>query len=363
VLAAGLVLLFARPVLAQDAHYWNNQYGTRAQLLGGLVVGSFVDLSATFYNPGAVAAVDQPRLLLGTNAWEVVDITGERITGADVDASSTRLRTAPSMFAISLPIKGLGKNEFTFSTLTRYNFDLEAEASQITSREDLESGKEQTARAAELISDIQLSESWFGLSWAYPVHERIGIGATTYLAVRSQRSRNSATDSRVNPTGEGSTTIFTDELDYSQLRLLWKLGVAVDLTPLTLGLTITTPGVQLSGSGLSFVERSVNNVVPEGGGDPVTELIANRQDDRPANYESPLSVAGGAAYRVNRTSFYVTMEWFDSVDDYRVVEAADFVGQTTGDTISLDLTQRDQLGARTRAGDQRTGQPVRGLLY
>ncbi|MFQ5582925.1 MAG: long-chain fatty acid transport protein, partial [Calditrichia bacterium] len=39
---------------AQDANYWTNQYGARANLLGGAVVGSVVDLSGTFYNPGAL---------------------------------------------------------------------------------------------------------------------------------------------------------------------------------------------------------------------------------------------------------------------------------------------------------------------
>jgi hypothetical protein len=328
----------AIPAHAQDAHYWNNQYGTRAQLVGGLVVGSLVDLSATFYNPGAIAAVESPRLIVGTDAWEFVDITAERLTAADIEASSSRLRSSPSMFAISLP--SLGRSRFSLSSLTRYNFDLTAEANRITSREDLESGAAQTAEADEVLMETGLSEAWFGLSWAYPVHPKIGIGATTYFAVRSQSLRNSLNASRVSPIGEGSTTILTDEFRYTNLRLLWKLGVAVDLTPLTIGLTVTTPGVQLSSSGRSFVERSLNDVVPPGGGDPVTELIADRQDDRPGTYNSPLSVAVGAAYRLNRTSFYFSTEWFDSVDEFAVVEAEDFVGQTTGDTISIDWSQR-----------------------
>ena len=42
-------------VSAQDAQYWTNQYGTRADLLGGVVVGSIADLSSTFYTPGMLA--------------------------------------------------------------------------------------------------------------------------------------------------------------------------------------------------------------------------------------------------------------------------------------------------------------------
>jgi len=36
---------------AQENNYWSIQYGTRSTLLGGAVIGSVSDLSATFYNP------------------------------------------------------------------------------------------------------------------------------------------------------------------------------------------------------------------------------------------------------------------------------------------------------------------------
>ena len=50
----------AAEAAAQDAHYWTNQYGTTGNLLGGAVVGSVVDLSAVFYNPGAVGLIQDP---------------------------------------------------------------------------------------------------------------------------------------------------------------------------------------------------------------------------------------------------------------------------------------------------------------
>ena len=56
-LALALVVAAAAAAV-QDAHYWTNQYGTRGELVGGLVVGSFLDLRATFYNPGAIIKFD-----------------------------------------------------------------------------------------------------------------------------------------------------------------------------------------------------------------------------------------------------------------------------------------------------------------
>ena len=57
---------------AQDTQYWTQQYGTRAELLGGAVVGSFLDLSATFYNPGALAMMERSAVLLSANAFEYI---------------------------------------------------------------------------------------------------------------------------------------------------------------------------------------------------------------------------------------------------------------------------------------------------
>ena len=53
VLAAAACLCLAPFARPQDSHYWTNQYGTRATLLGGAVIGSVLDLSGTYYNPGA----------------------------------------------------------------------------------------------------------------------------------------------------------------------------------------------------------------------------------------------------------------------------------------------------------------------
>ena len=44
-----------KDVSAQDTHYWTQQYGTQGELLLGTVVGSLIDLSAMYYNPGALA--------------------------------------------------------------------------------------------------------------------------------------------------------------------------------------------------------------------------------------------------------------------------------------------------------------------
>ena len=40
-----LAALSATPAFAQDSNYWSTAYGTRARLLGGVVIGSPGDIS------------------------------------------------------------------------------------------------------------------------------------------------------------------------------------------------------------------------------------------------------------------------------------------------------------------------------
>ena len=55
---AGL-LCSAGEAAAQDSQYWTQQYGPRASLLSGAVIGSVGDISGTFYNPGALGLADE----------------------------------------------------------------------------------------------------------------------------------------------------------------------------------------------------------------------------------------------------------------------------------------------------------------
>ena len=66
---AALFLVLATNASAQDTHYWSQKYGSRSLLLGGVVIGSVVDLSGTYYNPGGVALLDAP-LILTAKAFE-----------------------------------------------------------------------------------------------------------------------------------------------------------------------------------------------------------------------------------------------------------------------------------------------------
>ncbi|MCZ7612581.1 MAG: hypothetical protein M5T52_03290 [Ignavibacteriaceae bacterium] len=75
---------------AQENNYWNIQYGTRSTLLGGSVIGSVSDLSATFYNPGAIALFPDVKFILSAQVYQLDNYTVKdgAAEGRDLDYSS-----------------------------------------------------------------------------------------------------------------------------------------------------------------------------------------------------------------------------------------------------------------------------------
>ena len=59
------------PAQGQDTHYWTEQYGARSMLLSGSVIGSVNDMSAVFYNPGALGYLIKPELVLSASAYQI----------------------------------------------------------------------------------------------------------------------------------------------------------------------------------------------------------------------------------------------------------------------------------------------------
>jgi hypothetical protein len=343
--AAGALLLLAfapLPSIAQDSHYWTNQYGTRGNLLGGAVVGSVVDLSAVYYNPGGVSLITDPDIIATSRVFE---LTGVRLQGSgelDLRLNDLALGVAPGFFAGLLPFGFLGKHVLGYSFLTRYKFDATLRAAGSGTTDVIPPNPPEDDFFVELVFDSRLSESWGGLTWSYPLGRRFGIGATTFLAVRSQRARTTLTGEAFDPvTVTGGITIGDVGYKYYNYRLLWKLGVTYDWMGFSLGLTLTTPEVGLFGSGETVLNTVIAGQDPDGDGSDDGVFVANVQQDLGSTYQSPLSIAGGASYSVGRsTTLHAAAEWFDAVPEYEVLRTEPFVGQSTGDTVIISVTQK-----------------------
>jgi hypothetical protein len=322
--ALGAVLLLAAawspaPLAAQDTHYWNQQYGPVAELLGGVVVGSAPDLSATFYNPGGLAMRDDPGFLLSVQAFqdERVGLTLEGGRGETLKGGG--FGSAPSLLAGSLPSGWLGKDtRLAWSFLTRQRFNVRVLTRLSSQRGTLETAAGSANAAAELLFDQRLSEEWGGLTISRRFGN-LGVGLTQFVAYRSQRARYELNLQGAGADASGAAVLVVDESDYYHVRTLTKLGAALQQGDLRLGLAVTTPSIGLFGSGKAGFTVSVSGDV-DGDGRPDTVLEEDFNQGLKTHYRSPLSVALGASWRRGPSRLHATAEWFDRVPDFVVIE-------------------------------------------
>jgi len=338
--AALALLMGTTEAAAQDAQYWTNQYGTTGNLLGGAVVGSVVDLSAVFYNPGAVSLIEDPALIATSKVFEAVNVSVDGRGDLDIQLNDLTLGVAPGFFAGLVPLNALGKHTLGYSFLTRYKFDAELRAAGSGTADLVGDGLEEDY-FAELWFNSRLNESWGGVTWSYPLGRRFGIGVSTFVTIRSQRSRSRITGEAFEPTGPaGAVTLLDLGYKYNHYGILWKGGVTYDWLGFSLGLTVTTPRIKVYGSGESLVNRLILGQDPDGDGTPDLLFVADVQADLSVTYKSPWSLAGGASYSIgSSTTLHGTLEWFNDVPRYSVMQAEPFVGQSTGDTLTIDVNQ------------------------
>ena len=356
ILLAALTV-FALPAHAQDAHYWTNQYGTRGTLLGGAVVGSVVDISAVYYNPGALALIAEPDLVATSKVLEASDVSVQGSGDLDLQLSDLNLGVAPGFFAGLLPFKFLGNHVLGYSFLTRYKFDASLRAAG-SGTADVIGDATPEDFFVELQSTTKLNESWAGLTWSAPLGPRLGFGATGFVTIRSQKGRSTLNGQAFEPASiSGAISLLDEGFTYYHYGLLAKLGFTYEWMGVGFGLTATTPRLGVLGKGETVVNTVVAGQDLDGDGTNDLLWIGNVQEDLPVTYKSPWSVAGGASYTVGKTGLHATVEWFDDVPAYDVLQSEPFVGQSTGDTLRVDVVQELESGVNFGIGVEQSFTP------
>jgi len=294
-------------------------------------MGGSSDLSSVYYNPGRLALVNEPELLLAGNVFEYSTI---KLKERGQDISSSRFSLTPSLFAGEFRFGWLGKSRLAYSFLTRSSseFNTQGRLQNTTpafpERPDLE------FLADSVRVDQKLSEYWGGVTWATTVGNGIGVGVSTFGALRNQRrlvQRTILGDFG----GIPATSQATAEYRYDHWRALWKLGVGTNLYNWDVGLPVTTPGLKLFGSGDVAGDRSIAGVPNDLG---YRAFVDHR--GIASTYKSPWAVGIGGARRFDKTHVHLGVEWFDFLALCDVLPA-DLVTPVIGDGL-VDLTVRQE---------------------
>jgi hypothetical protein len=355
------VFFLAPAIFAQDTHYWNLFYGTEATLLGGTVIGSASDLSATYYNPGMLAVNREKGLLLGANVYTYQRYSVQQSTAEDV--VNGRIAPAPGLIAGRIPVDSSAIGGIAYSILTRQSMESVIEARFVGPADVTGSDGTPEQLSSNLTLNSGLSDTWLGVTLFRLLDPQIGFGFTNYVAIRNQRTRSTANGQALPADGTSlASASRIADVEYDNIRLLWKLGVGVNLDPLTLGLTVTTPSVNLFGSGSMFLSYGRN--YPEAGGDSTQKivLIATNQEKLDSRYNTSWAVGIGMGYRFGNARIHFSAEWYAAVPLFKVIETQSFAGQSDGKSHSVEITDERQSVVNAGLGAQYTLSPSVALF-
>jgi hypothetical protein len=330
--ATSAVILLAglHSARGQDTQYWNLQYGTRSTLLGGAVIGSVSDLSATYYNPGALGLHKAGGLLLSTGVYEG---NGLKLEGSGIEKKEITtfgFDVSPSLVAGRLAADSGSADQLTYSLLTRQRANVNLQWRFVGTKETIPGvpGSGSVSQEAMLLQN--LSELWGGLTWSRSLSPVVGIGVTTYFALRSQTKGVSISTNALTDSGGVAGLSYENKYDYYNVRVLWKAGLAVDLSPLSLGVSLTTPSLNLLGSGSAYVNAVSSGLDLNGDGVHDQLFMADYKEKLSSLYNSSWAVGVGASYQLDRFRLDVSAEWYAAVSRFNVLEPAAFTAQSTG---------------------------------
>lgn len=337
-----LFIVWAASNYPQDSHYWNIQYGTKATLLGGAVIGSVSDLSATFYNPGAVSLFEDPKLILSAKVYQFEQITVVNGAGESKDLDYSSISPAPTFVAFTINIDSTGRNKLAFSVLTRQSMNFEFEKRQIGA-DDMEA-LSSSFEAGGLYMQQKLDEIWGGCTFSHKLSEVVGLGITAYVAYRNQTTKFQTIIEGLDSINQISSSLAFRNLYFNNYRVLFKTGLGVNLNPITFGLTLTTPSINLLGSGSYGYHNFSNN--PDDPGQNVYQ--SNYQDELESKYNTSWAIGFGSAYWGKKFSVHLSAEWYEAVKKYNPLSLAPFYSQSSGETFTEEIIQ--QLSSIVNAG-------------
>ncbi|RKH63833.1 hypothetical protein D7W81_19735 [Corallococcus aberystwythensis] len=330
---AVLGLLLSATALAQDAHYNTRQFGNRAWLLGGAFVGNPNDISAVYYNPGALALLAAPELELTGSVYEYSRLNVKDGQGQGRSLADSNVDVLPSLLAGSLRFGFLGKSRLAYSVLTRQGFAYSLQTRGTRTGTDLGGVQGLDSLSSDVRLDQNVSEYWTGLSWATPVTKHLGLGLTPFVATRHHELRFQTLAQGSGAAGQQLLATLGRDLEFDHVRVLLKLGASYQHGPWAVGLSLTTPSLALWGRGSVGFERAVQS---QGFNTNAPAPVFNYQDDLPAHFRSSWSAALGVSRSFGSTTLYASLEGFARVSSLTLVDTEPIAPRDSEEVIDGD---------------------------
>ncbi len=323
--------------LGQSHNHWTRSFNEESSLLSGAVVGGGSGPAAIYYNPSSIAEINESKFslhasLFSYNFWEVQNALGDGI-----DLNFSRGIIEPRFISYMIKPKNHPEWSLEIAFLNNENYHLEVTQSVDKNMDILE----ELPGDERYYSFFQYSNSyrddWLGIGGSLKLSPKFYIGTSMFISVKSLDYRY-ALEIEAFPLDSvfinnqyvpfySANYLKMDYISYNDYRLLFKIGLLYKTDRFSIGINFTTPsigGIYSDGKIVTRNEKQSNITLETGEPLPDYVLVEYKEkNDVFVNSKSPLSVAAGFTYYTADGSkvFYSTIEYFDGLDPYRLVEA------------------------------------------
>ncbi|MDX2359321.1 MAG: hypothetical protein QNK23_00850 [Crocinitomicaceae bacterium] len=319
-----LFLMCACVSFSQDYHHWSEHFGARASLLGGAATAGLGDNATSYYNPAAMAFVENPSLSISVSAYRMRMLKAENALGKGLDLEENQFSTMPNLIAGVMAFDKHPKIRLGYSVLTRRSFNSNFDFLHESDQELIAgfAGPERFVYSYNL--HHQLMEYWAGIGISYQVSEGFSIGLSHFGIYRDVKY-STAFGINVLPQDISALEIYelssSQSFNYYNVKGVFKPSIALSVENFKFGISYTTPSFNMFGGGQAFREiKAINaySIIPNAYLD--IEII-DRVDGIKVRHKEFGSLAFGVSWRLGKKVWlHITNETYFGGKEYYIFD-------------------------------------------
>lgn len=316
------MFVFLGVVHAQENHYWEQQVGAIPNMIGGAATANARDNSAIYYNPGGLAFVDNSSLSLVGDAFVVSSLVIENGAGAGKNLRSLIANTTPQIVSGILKNRKNPDLSVTYAIINNNSSLINMNLSHEMYYDILPGTPGEEIYVANYDYYNKTREDWLGIGMGHKLGEHFGIGFSYFLTLRSQdlsRSYNAHVLEYfpvADLTSSLASSSFREVFEYRNLGMLWKFGTSFEKGSLKLGLTVTTPKLNVELLNGSLRRDLITRIPP---GTIISPIVSADQQKVPTIHKLPLNIDLGADYEFGATSVSARMGYAHKIASYALL--------------------------------------------
>jgi len=338
ILTLVFVTIFQTASFSQSNNHWTRSFNEESSLLSGAVVGGGAGPAAIYYNPSSISEISESKFSLHASLFSFHFHKIKNALGDGEDLSSILGVVEPRFLSYMVQPKKYPDWSFELAFLNNENTSVEFSTSVDKIIDIILSlpGDERYFAQFQYLNNYR--DDWFGGGASWKINPNLFIGGSMFLSVKSLEYKF-LLDIEAYPLDDSivendqlvpfysANFQHSEFLKFSNYRFLWKFGMIYKKEKFSLGLSITTPSVNIYSDSkkVSNKEKQANIKAPGSDEFLPDYVIPDYQEkkDVEANFKSPLSIAAGCTYYFpdKLKTLYTTVEFFSGIDPYRIVQA------------------------------------------